>query len=44
MTPIEIEQKMDELACKYSETHDRDMQYGNFISWPASLRREGKSY
>jgi hypothetical protein len=33
MTPVEIEQKMDELACKYVEAHDPDMQYGNFISW-----------
>jgi hypothetical protein len=27
MTPVEIEQKMDELACKYSETHDPDIPY-----------------
>jgi hypothetical protein len=32
MTPVEIEQKMDELAFKYVEAHDPDMQYGNFIS------------
>ena len=27
MTPAEIEQKMDELACKYSETHDPAIPY-----------------
>jgi hypothetical protein len=27
MTPEEIEQKMDELACKYVEAHDPDIPH-----------------
>ena len=39
MTPAEIEQKMDELACKYVEAHDPDIQT-NFIVWPVTFRRQ----
>jgi hypothetical protein len=37
MTREEIEQKMDELAHKYVETHEKKSQKSS-TSWPLSLR------
>jgi hypothetical protein len=42
MTRQEIEQKMDELARKYVETHEPEIRK-RFTDWAASLRRWRRS-